>query len=233
MASAATIITNKPIEDPLDHLPCSCMTFYHKGQTIYGQGQPTTPSIYLIIDGKVKVSRLAEDGREVLVDIYRVDDLFGESVFLNLARRSEQAIALENTKAMSWTTDEIETLMNTRPALVTALMQLLSRRILDLTDRVEKSSLHGIPGRLAHMLIRFSERIGTEEPDGSVTMMPFTHQLLSQYVGTSREIITYYLNRFRREGFLKYSRRRMSLQPHACQEWLRLQKRRRGPEAVL
>jgi CRP-like cAMP-binding protein len=38
-------------------------------------------------------------------------------------------------------------------------------------------------------------------------MMPFTHEALSRFVGTSREIVTHYMNRFRRLGFISYSRR--------------------------
>ena len=38
-------------------------------------------------------------------------------------------------------------------------------------------------------------------------MIPFTHELLSQYVGTSREIVTHYMNQFRRQGYLRYSRK--------------------------
>ena len=104
MASSPTAFApQKPLEDPLAHLPCSSIVEYRKGQMIYNQDQPST-SIYLVIDGKVKVSRLADDGHQVVVDIYQPDEFFGESAFLNLPHRSEQATALENTKLMTWTT---------------------------------------------------------------------------------------------------------------------------------
>ena len=70
---------------------------------IYSQDQPST-SIYLVIDGKVKVSRMADDGHQVVVDIYQTDEFFGESALLGLPQRAEQATALENTKLMTWTT---------------------------------------------------------------------------------------------------------------------------------
>ena len=59
MASSPTVqvAPQKPLEDPLAHLPCSTIVEYRKGQMIYNQDQPST-SIYLVIDGKVKVSRL-------------------------------------------------------------------------------------------------------------------------------------------------------------------------------
>ncbi len=106
-SSPIAFAPQKPLEDPLAHLPCSSIVEYRKGQMIYSQDQPST-SIYLVIDGKVKVSRLADDGHQVVVDIYQPDEFFGESAFLNLPHRSEQATALENTKLMTWTTAEIE-----------------------------------------------------------------------------------------------------------------------------
>src|ERR1700688_2630044 len=94
------------LEDPLAHLPCSSILEYRKGQVIYNQDQPST-SIYLVIDGKVKVCRMADDGRQVVVDIYQTDEFFGESAFLSSPTRDEQALALEHTKVMSRNTAEI------------------------------------------------------------------------------------------------------------------------------
>jgi hypothetical protein len=70
---APTRSASKPratLEDPLDYLPCSPIAQYRKHQVIYNQNEPST-SIYLILEGKVKVSRLAEGGRQVLVNIYQ------------------------------------------------------------------------------------------------------------------------------------------------------------------
>jgi len=76
MASSPTVLAlPKSLEDPLAHLPCSSIVEYRKGQMIYNQDQPST-SIYLVIDGKVKVSRLADDGHQVVVDIYQPDEFF-------------------------------------------------------------------------------------------------------------------------------------------------------------
>jgi hypothetical protein len=52
-----------------------------------------------------------------------------------------------------------------------------------------------------------------------VQIMPFTHELLSQYVGTSREIITLYMNQFRRDGYLDYSRQGILLHGDALRAW--------------
>lgn len=210
----------KRLEDPLAHLPCSSILDYRKGQAIYNQDQPST-SIYLVIDGKVKVCRLADDGRQVVVDIYQTDEFFGESAFLSSPTRDEQAVALESTKVMTWTTAEIEDIVTRRPRLAIALLQILAQRSMEFGHRIESFSVDNIARRLARTLIRFSERLGQHGDDGSVRMMPFTHELLSQYVGTSREIVTHYMNQFRRDGYLRYSRKGILLYRDAMRDWLR------------
>src|SRR5215831_21230489 len=182
--SFATLAPQRVLEDPLAHLPRSSILEYQKGHTIYNQDQPST-AIYLVIEGKVKVSRLADDGRQVVVDIYQPDEFFGESAFVSLPQRSEQAVALEKTKLMTWTTAEIEDIIAKRPRLAIALLQILVERTLEFSRRIESFSVDNISRRLARSLIRFSDRLGAAEEDGSVRMTPFTHELLSQYVGTS------------------------------------------------
>jgi len=219
-SSPAVVAPQRALEDPLAHLPCSTILEYRRGQVIYNQDQPST-SIYLVIDGKVKVCRLADDGRQVVVDIYQPDEFFGESAFLGLAQRTEIAVALENTKVMTWTTNEIEEITMKRPKLAIALLQLLVQRSLDFGYRIESFSVDNIARRLARTLIRFSERLGSKNDDGSIQMIPFTHELLSQYVGTSREIVTHYMNQFRRQGYLRYSRKGIMLYRDALREWLK------------
>ena len=177
MATSTSVLApQKALEDPLAHLPCSSIMEYKKGQMIYNQDQPST-NIYLIIGGKIKVSRVADDGHQVVVDLYQPDEFFGESALLNLPHRCEQATALENTRLMAWTTAEIEDIITKRPRLAVALLQILVQRTIDFTHRIESFSVDNIARRLARSLIRFSERLGTVEEDGSVRMTPFTHEL--------------------------------------------------------
>ena len=210
----------KQLEDPLDHLPCSTIVEYRKGQMIYHQDQPST-SLYLVIEGRVKVSRLGDDGRQVVVDLYQRDEFFGESAFLNLRQCGEQATALENTKLMTWTSAALEEVIARRPLLAVALMQGLVQRTISFAERIESFGADNIERRLARCLIRFSERFGTPAEDGSVNMLAFTHEVLAQYVGTSREIVTQFMNKFRREGYLTYSRKGVILHPEVLKARLR------------
>ncbi len=218
-ATAATA-PEVALEDPLAYLPCSNVLEYRKGQVIYNQTQPST-SLYLVIDGKVRVSHCANDGKQIVVDIYQPDEFFGESVFLRLACCAEEARALENTRLMAWTGPEVEEIAARQPRLAVALLQVMVQRNLGFTQRIESLCVENIGQRVARALLRLSERMGTLEKDGSVRMIPLTHELLAQYVGTSREVVTMHMNRLRRQGYLRYSRKTIVLYRDALQEWLR------------
>ena len=171
------------------------------------------------LSGKPGCAR-SDDGRQVVVDVYQSDDFFGESALLGASDRNEMAVAIERIRVMSWTTPEIEDIATRRPKLAIALLQLLVQRSIAFGSRIESFSTDNISRRLARSLVRFSERLGTETEDGSVQIMPFTHELLSQYVGTSREIVTQFMNQFRRQGYLRYSRKGIMIRKDALNDWL-------------
>ncbi len=207
------------LEDPLVHLPCGRISEYRKNQTVYSQDE-RPQNLCLVIDGRVKVSRLTPEGRQVVVDIYQPDEFFGEAAFVAGSHPAEVAVALEPLKVMAWGVAEIEDIVTRRPKLGIALLQLLVQRTLDLGTRIESFSVDTIPRRLARSLLRLSDRLGQQADDGSIRMIPLTHEFLSQYVGTSREIITHHMNEFRRQGYLRYSRKGILVDRLAWQEWL-------------
>ena len=198
-ASTGSLESHPQREYALAHLPVSSITEYTKGQTIYGL-DTRLRSVYLVLTGKVAISQITDDGGEVLLDIARPDELFGESAFVDTFRRAEQAKAIEKTKVMIWTITDMEDLVMNDARLAVALLQILAQRNADLIRRIESFSVDNIERRLARSLIRFSERLGIAENDGSVRMMPLTHEMLSRYVGTSREIVNHYMNHFRPWG---------------------------------
>jgi len=191
--------------DVLADLPTAGITEYSQGQTIYSQASPSH-SLHWVIGGKVLISQISPDGIEVVLDIIRHDEFFGELVFLDDPHHAEQAIALEAVTAMSWDIAGVEDMVMKRPRLALALLQAIAQRNSELRRRIESLSCETIDCRLARVLIRFNERLGEPEKDGTVRLMPLTHELLARCVGTSREVVTHHMNRFRKQGYVSYSR---------------------------
>jgi len=114
---------------------------------------------------------------------------------------------------MIWERHEVEELVERQPRLGIALLQWLTERSIELTHRIESFSSEQIDQRLARSLINLSQRFGQLLEDGSIRMMPITHELLSRYVGTSREVVTQRMNEFRRLRYVRYSRKEIVLYP--------------------
>ncbi len=218
-SSHAPALDSYPLvqQDPLAFLPCTRTTEYQPGSIIYSQAQPAN-RLYLIVEGKVKVSRQA-GGLEVIVDVYKADEFFGEAALAGATRREELAIALERTRVMTWTAQEIEEAAAARPKLAIALLQLMVRRASDFEARIESFSCDSITQRLMRTLVRFADRFGHRADDGTMRMNALTHEFLSQYIGTTREIVTHRMSQFRRDGYLDYSRSGISLHPRVYTDW--------------
>lgn len=205
MHEVSSVSNTAVIEDPLAHLPVSAIGEFRKGTVIYGPEAPSS-SLYVVLAGKVKLCRAAQDGQQVVLDVYQTDEFFGESSLVG-SGANEVAVALENARVMSWSASEIREIVLKRPDLGFALLQLAVQRSVEFGNRIESFSLDNIEHRLVSALLRFAEKLGTASADGGREMIAFTHELLSQYVGTSREIVTHYMNYFRRKGSLNYSRK--------------------------
>jgi CRP/FNR family transcriptional regulator len=199
-----------PYENVLAFLPVSKIREYNKGEMIYDLDN-SPRNVYLVVKGTVGISHMAENGTEVLLDIVRPEELFGESAFLDVPCRCERAQAIERVELMAWTVSEVEDLVTKRPRLAVALLQVLVQRNAEYTRRIESFAVDSIARRLARSLLRLSERLGTQGEGGPIWMMPLTHQMLSQYIGASREIVSRHMNQFRKHGYVTYSRRSISL----------------------
>ena len=219
-------VSHAPLEDILAHIPCSRVLQYKAGDTIYREAV-TPGNIYLVIAGMVKVSRISQASQEIVVDLYGPDEFFGLSAFMQQGGGGERASALKTAQLMSWPVNEIEAMIVRQPRLGIALLQMVVKRSMDFEQRVTGYSLDPIPSRLARSLLYLAERFGTRARDGSLQMTPFTHVLLSEYVGTSRAMVSKCMNGLRRDGHIGYSRRAIVIHPVPLERWLD-----GGPEAV-
>ena len=197
-------------EDPLTHLPHKSVQEFARGQIIYSPANPAG-SLYLVILGRVKVSTAERDGSETVARIVCKEGLFGESSLVGTETRTETAMALDNVTLMAWTRGEIEAQIERDPRLGVALSQYLVRECLELQERMESMVVHRTPERVMLALVQFASNAGSPTPEGFTRVASLTHQTMAQFVGTSREIVTFQLNRLRKMGLIRYSRKFMDI----------------------
>jgi CRP-like cAMP-binding protein len=95
------------------------------------------------------------------------------------------------------------------------------RQCLELRNRIESMAMYKTPERIMLALTQLASSMGTAMADNATRIPALTHHTLAEYVGTSREIVTFQLNRLRRIGCLRYTRKYIDVYTPAIEEQLR------------
>jgi len=220
----------RSFEDPLTYLPRKPIQEFAKGRVVYDRHEPST-GLYLVMLGRVKIST-SDDGLITIGRIACPEGLFGESALIGGENRSESAVTLDHASIMSWTRAEIEQQIEREPRLGIALAQFVVRQCIELQDRIESMAVYKTPERVMLALLQLANSTGTLMSDGATRIGSLTHHTISEYVGTSREIVTFQMNRLRRLGLLRYSRRHIDIFSPAIEQVLRDQGIRCGQAQI-
>jgi CRP/FNR family cyclic AMP-dependent transcriptional regulator len=198
-----------PEVELLELLPRRSAQEFARGSVVYSPHQ-NCDNLYLVMAGRVKVASVPGQGGTVCRLVFK-GGLFGEPALVRPSDRSDTAVTLDPASLMSWTSDEIQQKVDLNPRLGVILCQYMARQCLELADRMQSLALYNTPERVILTLADLAHRTGVALPDGATRIEMLTHQILSEYVGTSREVVTFHLNRLRSLGLIRYSRRYMDL----------------------
>ena len=175
---------------------------YKKNQRIFLQGDPAD-AIFYIQAGKIKLTVVSKQGKEAVVAILGADDFFGEGCLAGQALRMASAAAMSDCSIMRLEKPGVVRLLNHEPAFSELFLRyLLSRNIRieeDLVDLLFNSS----EKRLARLLLLMA-KFGK---DGQVeSVIPkVSQETLAEIVGTTRSRVSFFMNRFRKLGFIDYN----------------------------
>ncbi|MBI4607783.1 MAG: Crp/Fnr family transcriptional regulator [Candidatus Rokubacteria bacterium] len=174
-----------------------------KGQSLYLSGD-TAGTVLLVKAGRLKLSRLSADGKELILALLEPGDLLAlprERAF----RGSEPLVeALEPAVLVFVRQQDFEAFILARPDLAVAVIGQLTRRVRELEQRIEEMVFKDIPGRLATALLRLAAAYGSPEPSGGTAVgLRVTQQELANLIGASREMVNHALSAWKREGLIE------------------------------
>ncbi|MBI5379423.1 MAG: Crp/Fnr family transcriptional regulator [Nitrospirae bacterium] len=160
-------------------------------------------AVYLLKSGRVKISRLSPEGKELTLAILDPGEIFGEVDALQGALRDEVAEALEDTVLCIVPRSEFEALLQRTPGLALRLTKLIGLRLRRIESRVEDLVFRDVPTRLAHLLLDLARDLGVEDQRGLLLRARFSHRDLANLIGSTRETVSLTLGEFRREGLVE------------------------------
>ena len=147
-------------------------------------------TFFLISNGSVKITRMSDDGREVILAMLGEGDFFGEMALLDGEGRSANVVALEDAEVLTLQRSDFLDILERFPKIAIHLLKELTTRIRHSDQQIESLSLSGAEQRIALVLIRLAEEMG-QIKEGTVTIEHIPYQQdIANMAGTSRETVS-------------------------------------------
>lgn len=179
-------------------------------QVVYLPGDRSF-GVHLIVQGRVKVSKVTRDGKELTLAYRTAGDFFGEACILEGGPREEMVESMEPTVTVEVPREEFERLMREAPDFTRQLTLALMRRQRELEAKVEQLIFKDVGAKLAELLLQLGEEHGVPGKRGVALSVKITHQEMANLIGSTRETVSLTLSQFKRKGLIETEGRRVIL----------------------
>lgn len=178
------------------------VTPYQRKEVIFSQGDPGD-AVFYIQKGKVKLTVFSAHGKEAVIALLGEEDFFGEGCLNGLLKRMETATAIEDSAIVRLPRESMLRMLQTERKFSEVFMHYLLTRNAriheDLVDQLFNSS----EKRLARVLLLLAH-IGKVETS-EVLVPKIGQETLAEMIGTTRSRVSYFMNKFRKMGFIDYN----------------------------
>jgi CRP/FNR family cyclic AMP-dependent transcriptional regulator len=175
---------------------------YRKDQIVFSQGNPAD-AVFYIQSGKVKVSIVSKQGKEAVVAIHETSDFFGEGCLAGQTRRIATVATMTDSVIVRLEKAAIVRVIHQEPAFsgmfIAHLLTQAIRVEADLVDQLFNSS----EKRLARLLLLMANFGKEAKPEPLIAKI--SQETLADMIGTTRSRVNFFMNKFRKLGFIDYN----------------------------
>ncbi len=173
-------------------------------------------TLYIIEFGSVKITRLNDEGREVILAMLGTSEFFGEMALLDGQGRSANVMALEDTQLLTLSRRDFLDVLHRFPSISIQLLKEMTGRLRKSDQHIKSLSLSDAEHRIGITLHRISEEMGIfRKGEVIIGKLPF-QQDIANMAGTSRETVSRMLKNLEAKGLLKREGRRLTIHDYAA-----------------
>jgi CRP/FNR family transcriptional regulator len=173
-----------------------------RGERLFAEGD-AGDKLYIILTGKIKLTRAAHDGRENLLSVHGPGEMFGELSLFDPSPRTASATAITDATMAGLAHDDLRTFLSTRPEVAMYMLRALAQRLRRINDIKADLVFTDVPGRVAKALLDLGSRFGVQHDNGLQVNHDLTQEELAQLVGASRETVNKALADFAARGWIQ------------------------------
>ncbi|MDB4903271.1 MAG: transcriptional regulator [Mucilaginibacter sp.] len=170
-----------------------------KNQTIYHEGD-FPQGIYLVLSGRFKTVKLAEDGRELITGIYAKEDYIGINALLNAEPYTETAQAIEDGSLCLLPKDTVDQFLSRFTSIGKKFIQILSNNIREKEEQLLQMAYHSVRKRMAEVLLRLLRQQTTEN---SNECLKVSREEMASMAGMATETVSRILSDFKDEKLIE------------------------------
>ncbi len=188
---------------------------YTENQVIFME-EETGKYMYIVLAGKVKITKSSQGGKETILSIHQPGDFFGEMALIDGKTSPATVSAMEDCRIATISGHDFHTLLMKNDKIVRQMILVLCSRLRQVWAHVQSLSYNTADARIKAVILQLSQKHGVADSRGIIINLKITHQELAEMVGTSRETVTRTLARLQKKGVLLMDRRRIVvLEPRA------------------
>lgn len=202
--SSLTAIETKEISPYLTALE------YKKKDLIFSEGDPSE-WLYIVLSGKVKITKISHDGKEIILEVISPMDFFGGMAVVRGFPYPANAIAMEDLRLLRISKANLMRILDRFPSAMNSLAQNIGERIRDFHENLKNIALERVESRIASLLIKLSKKTGTKTDSGINIDMRLTKQDIAEMVGTTVETSIRIMSKFKKSGIISEKEGRITI----------------------
>ncbi len=182
---------------------------------LFHQGDPAE-KCYLVNQGRLKLSKINEHGKEVIIRYAGAGELTAAVAVLKNGKYPVTAQSIEKTEVIQWDKSTIIDLMHRYPDIAINMLNILLENIDDLQHRYLELCSEHVEQRIARSLLRLMRRAGSKTLNGILIDIPLSRENVADYSGTTLYTVSRTLRSWEKKGWVRSARERITItDPHA------------------
>jgi len=190
---------------------------FQKGEMLFRTGDRAA-QVLLLTRGRVKMFKVSEEGKEIILGFLNPHDLLGEETLFRDGARSFSAQALEDCGVCVCSKDDFEGLAARFPTISAKITRTLGEKLSQMADRLADMAMYDVRDRVCRELARLARQGGHPTAEGIHLDRRITHDDLSALVGASRVMVSNVLADLRKAGLVVMDQRHFVVTPELLEE---------------
>jgi CRP-like cAMP-binding protein len=183
---------------------------FNAGDIIYLNGEKAA-RLCVIASGSVKLIKQNNNGNEILIDILKQGEFFGNLDPFGGAVYQETAIVQTHSCIMKIDTENFRGILKKFPSAAIIVMDIMSKRLREAQELIQQLGANSVESRIAHTLLKLGQKLGEEKEIGLLIQIPLSRNDIAGMTGTTPETASRIISRLQKDGIIETGRKWLAI----------------------